>query len=103
MLYDPDNALSRDDQSTCEAEAILSAQLAKLSVASPSGSLADKQRFVHFLADKHLRLPHLVVRFGTQIIQNAAGKLGNAGQWTEGAGHDQACASDWSLEFLAHD
>ena len=27
---------------------------------------------------QHFRLPHLVVKFGSQIIKNAAGRLGNA-------------------------
>lgn len=83
MLYDPDNTLSRDEQTTRESEAILASQLAKLSITSPSSSLADKQRFTHFLSEKHFRMPQLIVRFGTQLIQNAAGKLGNAGQTAE--------------------
>lgn len=86
MLYEPEASLSREAdpaapgnaQSTRDAEAALREQLATLALKSPGASMGRKQRLIHFVQDKQFRMPHLVVKFGTQIIKSAAGKLGNA-------------------------
>lgn len=52
MLYDQDTSLSRDTQSTCEAEAILAREAANLNRARPQEKVPQKQRMLHFLTDK---------------------------------------------------
>jgi len=78
MLYDSADSLSASDPSTQHSESILLKQNATLSKTSASSSLAQKQKFIHFIQEKHFRLPHLVVKYGTHLLKHAAGRLGNA-------------------------
>lgn len=52
MLYDVDASLTRDGQSTRDAEEVIATQIKQLRVAGPSARLADKQRLMHFVAEK---------------------------------------------------
>ena len=52
MLYDVDASLTRDGQSTRDAEEVIATQMNQLRVAGPSARLADKQRLMHFVAEK---------------------------------------------------
>jgi len=84
MLYSAESSLLRasggdpDAQSSRDAEALLADEIGKLRLAAPTAQLPNKQRLLHFIDAKHFRLPHLVVRYGVQLLQNASGKLGNA-------------------------